>query len=1699
MSSSCKYIGYALQRSFISANSTILKEDMDGPKLAKERTSCRGLVTKCCNSIKSSVEARDLDEAQTLLLTLDILYERLEKVTISYREAVELDEAALDKEMSKEVEYITRISAAKVSVRKLEAALSPKPRPDNPSVRSIKLESLVLPPFDGDIQDFVSFWNVFESRVHQDQALSDADRFAYLNSKLQGAAALTVKGLPMTSEGYQSARRILLQRYGKRSPLVNQHIKALMDLPATDSMDAHHLRDLSDQIKVHTRALQALGVKLQNNAQILGPLLLGKLPLTLRIKWQERQPEEEAARDTIETLVYEPINIDKLLQFLEVHADHREIGQSSKIASGGGGVNVKPKNKSKHAAVSTLSVQSKHCPVCDSIEHPVRSCPKFLDTNLKGRQDLVHTNNLCFNCLTKGHSKQSCRSKFSCRHCQQKHHSLLCKNAGDNDSTVSGNSMCANGAPNGGVHPTVQAKLSGSGSFSRRVRLLLDGCSDQSFISPELVNRMKIPIIGKVNLALNVFNRGRVEKSVDVCRVSLSSVSGHSSLEIQAFVLDVCAPLSCKRIPRSELPYLKDIKLADTYDPSEPKSIDLLIGHDYLYDILTGNFVRGPRGFPVALESRFGWLLHGPYGFKDTLGVSTSEKSVLFLQSVDEISFSECVDRLADGDLVLDAVGSSWSTPSLEDGRFSVQLPWKFPDRPKSNLRSVVPYQTSVYGSCSPQELSEYDDYFREYESLGIVEPCTGSPLIDCWYLPHHAIRQKGKLRVVFDGSFGRPSINQLLQTGPNQLLTIPVCLSSFRLYRVPVVADIEKAFLQIGVDRMDRDFVRFLIKRQGSFQHFRFCRVPFGLCCSPALLNSCLSELYENFSSIHPDVVSILRRSMYCDDLVASVANEGELSVFREKCLQIFESVSMNLRGWTSEPERVLGIPYHPKDDCFAISLSLGDPLESESPTRRAVVSSVAKIFDPMGFVSPCLLRCKLLIRKSWEPSATWDSVLGSSLSEEWRSLQSDHHGVVVNVPRWIHLGDGSVLHAFSDASGSSYATCLYLVSGRQCVLLFSKHRIIPAKSKQTIPRSELTGALLSVRAVRLLREGIAELASLPVVYWTDSTCVLSWLKRSPYELKLFVRNRVEEITRDSSGIWKFVPGVLNPADVATRGLSPSNSEGFQEWISGPAWLVDTCAWPEQPREHVSETEVHVLCVSSSLYEGESSFIESFAREYSSFQKLVRSSAWLRRFVTYLHCKVQEKAPVVGPLSPDEVESARLMLIAGAQKAFFSVDFEDIVNQRPISKHSCLRKLHPSFDFQRKVVVATPRTGEPPLIFVPSKSHLSYLLVWDAHYKLMHGGVDRVISFLHQFYWIPRLRKVARSQLGTCTDCQRHHGRPYSHSEGYLTVFRGQAAKPFEHTGLDFAGPLTLADNRKVSILVFTCACVRAVHLEVTTDMSFESASMAMRRFLGRRPTPSRFYSDNAPTFIKLSHQYSVPWNFIPVRAPWWGGWWERMVGVVKVSLRKSLHLSAVSEDQLRTVVTELEGVINQRPLTYVSDVEGSASPLTPAQFLSASAPLGEPWIGSSGDMLRKAHAHWVKVADRLIDRWRHEYLTSLRVWRDVQSSGKVPKVGDIVLVREGPRRSRWPLAVVHEVLSNHVVVIRLKGILTKRASKLLYPLEADPPWEGLPLLRVPQSVPNDVQSNEDSIPVDDVLSAPPVRVNRRGRHIRLPKRFQD
>ncbi|GBN18015.1 hypothetical protein AVEN_157137-1 [Araneus ventricosus] len=177
----------------------------------------------------------------------------------------------------------------------------------------------------------------------------------------------------------------------------------------------------------------------------------------------------------------------------------------------------------------------------------------------------------------------------------------------------------------------------------------------------------------------------------------------------------------------------------------------------------------------------------------------------------------------------------------------------------------------------------------------------------------------------------------------------------------------------------------------------------------------------------------------------------------------------------------------------------------------------------------------------------------------------------------------------------------------------------------------------------------------------------------------------------------------------------------------------------------------------------------------------------------------------------------------------------------------------------------------------------------------------------------------------------------------------------PFSIVGIDFGGLLyTKNSDNKNYIVLFTCGVTRAVHLEMVDNLTTETFLLALRRFIARRGLCSEIRSDNARTFKKaelelkrlctiINHpimkdfyaSHKIQWRFIVEKAAWWGGFYERLIRSVKLALRKTLGKTSLCREELETLLIEIEGVLNSRPLTYVfSEFQGPV-PLSPVHML--------------------------------------------------------------------------------------------------------------------------------------------------------------------
>ena len=1238
---------------------------------------------------------------------------------------------------------------------------------------------------------------------------------------------------------------------------------------------------------------------------------------------------------------------------------------------------------------------------------------------------------------------------------------------------------------------------------SRMVRILLDGASDSSYVRTSLVEELGLEVTGSGTFACMGFQEKREEpRRYDKVRANLRSRFEDCSVDLELWSTDrLCAPAPATATP--PLPTSISERLADDFTGGP---IDILIGIDRLYDVVLWEQVEISHGLR-AIDTTFGYIIHG-------------RSDVISDQPQRHIFHSRTVERMWD----LDLIGISGDeedtdrssrfpkpTWSDTDQRYEMGLMWKTDSRPVSNYRAIKNRTGRMIESLGEESTTEYqeklsdmlrDEVIEEAPSTsaggevgttGIspagtasnrsatsTEPSTaarsgedsslGIPPVgeasdtDAFFLPHHGIRQNGKLRIVFDGSAKDgtgQSLNDYLNPGENLLRQLSAVVLCFRTGNVACQADIKAAFHQVAIPESDRRYLQFL----WHDQVLRFARVPFGLSCSPYMLLKTISMHVAEYAGTDPELCSKIMSGSYMDDICITFKDKEEAQAGIERVGQIFSDARMELHkvrtsGETSPPSKLLGMLWSTETDYLADVIP-DIPCPS---TKSELLSAVAKPFDPLGVLTPWLIGAKIIFQSTWRslPTLGWDDPLPADAQrqvEKWWSGTSKEN---VPFPRvFAHLGETEdvTFHVFCDASKSAYCTAVYAEHGGESRLVMAKGRLAPLNPHLTIPRLELMAALIGARLMNFIQQTL-KLDSPVVVFWTDSTDVLHWLWNVKPR-KVFVENRVLSIlalTRPEQ--WRHVRGIDNPADLGTRGTSLSELGGSKMWWNGPSFILGdfdpngSTGSPEplsaSATKETKETKEETT-PKFSLVVNETTSIQQRQRIFdittcSTLKQVVNRTSWAMRFVR--NARGDRANRTTGPLTPEERRDALHFWIREAQQNAFHADLEALENGRSLLITSQLTKLRPQLD-ESGIICSVPRTNEPMLPVLPELAYITTLIIDEAHQRCFHQGVRATLALLSGEYLVRR-RSVKRV-VDTCRRCRRYRGLNYRPDDGSLPSFRTEPSRPFAKVGMVFFGPLYVSDNKKVWVLLITCATSRAVHLELVASQGVEDVKLALRRFFALRGTPVLVFSDNARTFhALLSHiPSSVTWRFIPEAAPWWGGFWERLVGLTKKCLKITLHQCRLSHDELAVTLYELAYHLNLRPLATVD-----AELLTPAHLLfgvtsisGILAPLNEHL-----DRLDRAWKHRKRVCDHLIARWTKEYVATLRSWT-VSPRGRpvrLPQVGDLVLVHaEGPR-GRWPLARVDALITgadgrSRAAAITMRDKQTRRSVSKLYHLEAN------------------------------------------------------
>ena len=429
------------------------------------------------------------------------------------------------------------------------------------------------------------------------------------------------------------------------------------------------------------------------------------------------------------------------------------------------------------------------------------------------------------------------------------------------------------------------------------------------------MDSLKLETIKTETLSIATFvNQDQQLQAVNLIELALTKPETGFEMTLNAFsVPRICSDLQGQdlRWVKETYPRLRDIDFADTCSDGGPMQIDLLIGSDYIWNFFESTTIRGEesgQGGPVAVSTQVGWVLSGPVENLPQERLSSIQFSSTHVLKIDSRETEDTLRTDLQRPWDLDSVGirdrdtvheAFEKNLSFEDGKYSVHLPWKehhklLPD----NFENSVARLSSQLKRLrrEPDILREDDSIIQDQLQSGIIEKVDHTKCPDVGkvhYLPHHGVVRRDalttKLRFVFDASskatIDSPSLNDCLYSGPALTPTIFKILLWFREKRIALVADIEKAFLNIRVSDQDRDVLRFLwvdsLERDDpGLVLYRFCRVVFGVNASPFLLNAALKHHISQYQT-DPEFVENLLNSFYVDDLVS-----GEKNL--EKCLSL-------------------------------------------------------------------------------------------------------------------------------------------------------------------------------------------------------------------------------------------------------------------------------------------------------------------------------------------------------------------------------------------------------------------------------------------------------------------------------------------------------------------------------------------------------------------------------------------------------------------------------------------------------------------------------------------------------------------------------------------------------------------------------------------------------------------------------------------
>ena len=503
----------------------------------------------------------------------------------------------------------------------------------------------------------------------------------------------------------------------------------------------------------------------------------------------------------------------------------------------------------------------------------------------------------------------------------------------------------------------------------------------------------------------------------------------------------------------------------------------------------------------------------------------------------------------------------------------------------------------------------------------------------------------------------------------------------------------------------------------------------------------------------------------------------------------------------------------------------------------------------------------------------------------------------------------------------------------------------------------------------------------------------------------------------------------------------------------------MDESNWPTEKQKHEPDEESLEIKKHAVLIATNETVSLPDVRRFSTWTKLIRTTAWMIRFVR--NCR---KAKTSGPLKVEELKEAEIVWIRKVQLDSFPAELTVLKSNKKLSKSSTLYACDPHIDEHGLMKISgrlfkanLPVFTKEPVI-LPAKHEYTRLMLQKFHIEANHCGMETVANEVRQRFWIPKLRMAVRRTWNDCQICKNRRTKPTTPKMGELPEARvKESFRPFASVGMDYFGPLTVKSGQqknKVYGVIFTCLATRAIHLEVASSLSTDSCVMAIRRMISRRGHPGEIYSDNgtnlrggdlelknAVASLDQSYLWSVlsakaiHWHFNPPSCPHMGGAWERLIRTVKNAMRVVLQSSLPSEETLNTILVEIEAIVNSSPLTFVSLDHHDDEALTPNHFLLGhSSPALCPGNFNNILITRKNWIRCQQLANHFWARWTKEYLPTLtRRTKWLLPTSPIDVGSVVIIVDSALPRGCWPKGIVTNTFPGRDGIVRVAEVKTQ------------------------------------------------------------------